>query len=64
MSNVIPLPPRVTLVPLRAFCAERGVGRTVAVLFHVAVYRGQHPVQDEAQDSGDQQAKQAVGEAE
>ena len=64
MSNVTPLPPRVTLVPLHAFDAERGVGRTVAVLFHVAVYRDQHPVEDEAQHASDQQAKQTVGEAE
>lgn len=39
MHNATALPAHVTLQPLRAFHIDHGQGRTVAVLFRVAVHQ-------------------------
>lgn len=52
METTRALPARVTLQPLRAFHVDHGQGRTVAVLFRVAV--DQHGARA---DSADKQAR-------
>ncbi|MBS0371982.1 MAG: hypothetical protein JSS57_22605 [Proteobacteria bacterium] len=53
---------RVQLTPLRAFHIDQGQGRTVAVLFRVAVDDHRRPADCADQRSGDDQAKHAVSE--
>ena len=54
-TNVLPFPLAVTLVPLREYHVDRGQGRTVAVLFRVAVDHVHDPAGgDDQGDAGDQ----------
>lgn len=61
-TNLLHFPARTAFVPLRAFDVTRGEGRTMAVLFSVLLYRGQHPTGSNDQDCGNQQADHAVAE--
>ena len=61
MDNTTAMPTHVTLQPLREFHIDQGQGRTVAVLFRVAVddHRARSGGAD--QQRGNQQAPRGIG---
>ena len=61
METTHALPARVTLQPLRAFHIDHGQGRTVAVLFCVAVDHHRGPASRSHQASGNGQAQPSIG---
>ena len=61
MHNVLPFPAPVALVPLRAFHIEHGEGRTVAMLFRVAVRDLGHEDHDRDQHGGNAHTDGAIG---
>lgn len=61
MDNTPTLPAHVTLQPLRAFHIDQGQGRTVAVLFRVAVDDHRARSSGADQQRGNQQAPRGIG---
>ena len=60
-TNVLPFPRGVTLIPLREYHVDRGEGRTVAVLFAMAVDHVHHPAGDADQNDADHQTLAGIG---
>lgn len=61
MDNTTALPTHVTLQPLREFHIDQGQGRTVAVLFRVAIDDHRRPTGRSHQTSGNGQAEPGIG---
>ena len=54
-------PARIQLTPLRTFHIDHGQGRTVAVLFRVAVDHRRRPGDNSHQQRRNKQAKPGIG---
>lgn len=61
MHNTTTLPTHVTLQPLREFHVDQGQGRTVAVLFRVAVDHHRSPASQSHQASDNSQVEPGIG---
>lgn len=61
METTHALPALVTLQPLRAFHIDHGQGRTVAVLFRVAVDHHRSPASQSHQASDNSQVEPGIG---